>query len=155
MKIFRRFRKQNIFGSYKGGLISIWWYTDNGEFWDYSTSTDDAVEYSGYLQYSNRENHMTLWRKAVREHIKDRKEQEKLIAKGYKSLERGRVIYNIRAQCYEIICSEELVHNSTFRNACIDYFNLSGNRYSFEAMHHYGKQELTGNPALDEMYYEI
>ncbi|MCM1226184.1 MAG: hypothetical protein NC320_02005 [Clostridium sp.] len=146
--------KTPITASYKGGLISIWWYTDDGEFWDYSTTTDDAEEYSGYLQYSNTENHMTLWRDAVRKHISDPQIRKELIAKGYKSIERGRVIFNIRTQSYEIICSENLVNDSKFRKECVEYFNLSGNRYDFEALRHYGKRELTGNSAVDDLYYE-
>ena len=97
---------------------------------------------------------MNLWRNAVREHISGKAEQDKVISKGYKSIERGRVIFNIRTQAYEIICSDMLFKDSTFREKCVKYFNLSGNRFNFEALHHYNKQELTGNPAIDSMYYD-
>nr|DAG57720.1 MAG TPA: hypothetical protein [Caudoviricetes sp.] len=56
MKIYK---KTPIMTSYKEGLVSIWWYT-NGEFWDFSKTTDDAVECQGYLQYSNTKNHLNL-----------------------------------------------------------------------------------------------
>ena len=79
---------------------------------------------------------------------------DRIIAKGYKSIERGRIVFNIRTQAYEIICSESLVTDKQFRDGCIEYFNLRGNRYMFEALNHYYKQALTGNPALDAMYYE-
>lgn len=151
----KRLIKQPITASYKGGLISIWWYTDDGEFWDYSCTLDDAVECYGYLQYSNEKNHLNLWRDIVRNHISDISEQNKIINKGYKSIERGRIIFNIMTQSYTITCSDELINDATFRKRCIDYFNLSGNRYDFEALSHYGKHELTGNPALDDLYYEI
>ena len=134
--------------------VSIWWYTDSREFWDFSVSIDDAAENRGYLQYSNTENHMTLWRKAVNTFMEDTAKRDEVIAKGYKSLERGRIVYNIRTQCYEIICSSALVNDPEFRKACVEYFDLSGNRYDFEALAHYRKQELTGNPALDSLYYE-
>ena len=108
--------------------VSIWWYKD-GEFWDFSKTTDDAVECQGYLQYSNTKNHLNLWSQAVTTFVDDLSEREKIRNAGYKSLERGRVIFNIRTQCYEIICSTELANDPEFRKTCIDYFNLRGNRY--------------------------
>ena len=102
---------------------------------------------------STSDNHMNLWRKIVHEHI-DSSDAESVIAKGYKSIERGRVVFNIRTQSYEVICSQFLLHDNVFRNKCIDYFGLSGNRYSFDALNHYYRQELTGNPSLDSLYYE-
>lgn len=150
----KRYIKTPITASYKEGLISIWWYTDDGEFWDFSTTMDDAVESYGYLQYSTEKNHLNLWKKAVNTFVDDESKRNEIVAKGYKSIERGRVIFNIRTQSYEIICSETLVNDPVFRRDCIKYFNLSGNRYDFEALPHYGKQELTGNTALDDMYYE-
>ena len=141
--------------SYKDGFVSIWWYTDNDEFWDFSKPFDDAEDDHGFLQYSITKNHFTLWREAVKNHITNKEQQDKIISKGYKSIERGRVVFNIRSQSYEIICSEKLCKDNNFRNKCVEYFNLTGNRYSFIPMNHYGKQELTGNPSLDSMYYEI
>lgn len=146
--------KKYIKGSRSGGMVSVWWYTDDGEFWDFSTMTDDGVEQYGFIQYSTTDNHMTLWRKAVQENISDPAEQQKIISKGYKSFERGRIIFNVRTQCYEITCSEALFNNKDFRNDCVDYFGLSGNRYEFVKLDHYSNQELTGNPALDDMYYD-
>lgn len=146
--------KLQIKESYKDGFVAIWWYTDNGEFWDFSKTLDDAEDDYGFLQYSTTKNHMTLWREAVRNHVSDVEEQKEIISKGYKSIERGRVVFNIRAQCYEITCSDNLIKDQEFRKKCVDYFNLSGNRYDFIQMNHYSKQELTGNPALDSMYYE-
>lgn len=147
--------KLNIEESYKEGLVSIWWYTDDGEFWDFSKPLDDAEDDHGYLQYSTFKNHMTLWRDVVKNHISDPDIQKTIISKGYKSIERGRVIFNIRTQSYEIICSSDLIKDKLFRDKCVEYFNLKGNRYDFIPLNHYGKQELTGNPNLDSMYYEI
>lgn len=146
--------KTPITAAYKEELVSIWWYTDDGEFWDFSTTTDYAVENHGYLQYSNTDNHLTPWKKAVNTFVEDASRRNEIISKGYKSLERGRVVFNIRTQCYEVICSSTLVNDPAFRKACVAYFNLSGNRYDFEALSHYSKQKLTGNPALDSFYYE-
>ena len=151
MKIYKH-SKTPIEAAYKQGLVSIWWYTD-GEFWDYGCTLDDAVENYGYLQVSLTDNHLNLWRKVVLSKV-DSANADAIIEKGYKSLERGRVVFNIRTQAYEVICSQALIDDADFRRKCIDYFGLSGNRYSFEALSHYSKQELTGNPALDSLYYE-
>jgi hypothetical protein len=149
----KRYIKTPIEAAYKQGLVSIWWYTDTGEFWSVSCTLDNAVDSYGYLQVSLTDNHMNLWRKVVYDNA-DPAEADKIISKGYKSIERGRVVFNVRTQAYEVICSKALVNDAEFRDACIQYFGLSGNRYSFEALSHYGKQELTGNPVLDKLYYE-
>lgn len=146
--------KKYISASKETGYVSIWWYTDSSEFWDFSKIMGDAVESYGYLQYSNTENHMTLWRKAVKDHISDPKEQTDIINKGYKSFERGRIVFNIRTQCFEITCSEALFTDRKFRSDCIDYFGLNGCRYEFVKLNHYSKQELTGNPTIDEFYFD-
>lgn len=149
-----RAKKTPITSGYKTGLVSIWWYTDHDEFWDYSTDLNSAVESNGYLQYSNEKNHLNLWRSVVAKYIESPSERQNIINNGYKSIERGRVIFNIRTQSYEIICSEALCQNAKFRENCIKYFNLAGNRYDFVPLHHYGIMKLTGNPALDQFYYE-
>lgn len=140
---------------YKDGFVAIWWYTDSGEFWDFSKSLDDAEDDHGYLQYSLTKNHASLWRTTVKDHISSDNEQKKIISRGYKSIERGRIVFNVRTQSYEIICSDSLASDPNFRKKCVEYFNLSGNRYDFYPLTHYSKQELTGNPALDSMYYEV
>lgn len=143
--------KKYIKASKGNAQIGIWWYTDEGEIWAQSDFTDNGIQYGPYLQYSAKENHMTLWRSTVMRNAKDNANQ--IIAKGYKSLERGRVIYNCRTACYEVTCSENLVHDKSFRRAIIDYFDLKGNQIEFVALQHYHKMELTGNPSLDEFYY--
>ncbi len=70
--------------------------------------------------------------------------------KGYKSLERGRVIYNTATMMYEITCSARMIHNTNFRKNIVDYYLLSDNRFEFVQLNHYYKVELTGNPILDE-----
>ena len=97
---------------------------------------------------------MTLWRKALELFVSNKKERDTYIKKGYKCLERGRVVYNIRTQSYEVICSVDLVNDLKFRKACKDYFKLNSCRVDFEALHHYHKMELTGNPAVDDLYYD-
>ena len=154
MKLFHR-HKSKITASYRRGLVAIWWYTDSGEFWDFVKTLDDAEDDHGFLQYSVTQNHMTLWMDAVRANVSDPDKQKSIISNGYKSIERGRVVFNIRTQSYEVTCSDALVNDTEFRSRCIERFNLSGNRYDFIAIRHYSKQSLTGNPALDSMYYEV
>lgn len=140
--------------SYKEGLVAIWWYTDSGEFWDFSKTLDDAEDDHGYLQYSTTQNHLNLWKTAVNNFVNDESMRREIISKGYKSIERGKIVFNIRTQCHEVICSQNLVNDTTFRNSCLDHFNLHGNRVDFEALNHYHKVELTGNPAVDNLYYD-
>lgn len=139
---------------YKEGLVAIWWYTDDGIFWEFSKNLDDAEDDHGYLQYSLTKNHMNLWKAALEKFVTDVHERDSIYHKGYKSVERGRVIFNLRTQCYEVICSNKLVNDTTFRTNCIKQFNLTGNRVDFVALPHYAKIELTGNPAVDNLYYD-
>ena len=119
-----RIRKHNLKESYKEGLVAIWWYTKDGEFWNFSKTLNDAENDYGYLQYSTTKNHLNLWKTAVDKYIKDVKERAEIYNKGYKSVERGRVVYNIRTQCYEVICSETLVNDITFRNIYAGKFGI-------------------------------
>lgn len=143
--------KRYIKASRGNAQIGIWWYTDDGKVWAQSDFTDNGVQDGPYLQYSDHQNHMTLWTSTVKRYAKDN--ANGIIAKGYKSLERGRVIYNCMTACYEVICSQAMINNKQFRQAIIDYFDLSGNQVEFIVLRHYYKEELTGNPTLDEFYY--
>lgn len=140
---------------YRAGLVAIWWYTDDGEFWDFSKTLDNAEQDYDYLQYSKTKNHLNLWKLATNTYVKDKNIRKNIYEKGYKSIERGRVVYNIRTQTYEVICSKALVDNIEFRNKCIEHFKLRGNRVDFEALNHYYKIELTGNPSIDKFYFDI
>lgn len=131
--------------------VGIWWYTDDCKVIGVSKPTDSAELDGAYIQYSCKENHMTLWRKVMSDNYKDNAEE--IIAKGYESLEHGRVIYDCRTCCYEVTCSVSLVHDKEFRNKIIEFFDLSGNQIEFVVLRHYHKEELTGNSALDDFYY--
>lgn len=131
--------------------IGIWWYTDDKEVWAESCPTDDGELDGPYLQYSSSKNHMTLWSTVVMRNAKNN--ANSIIVKGYKSLERGRVIYNCRTACYEVTCSESLINDKEFRRSIIDHFDLKGNQIEFVKLNHYHKEELIGNLALDEFYY--
>ena len=131
--------------------IGIWWYTDDKEVWAVSCPTDDGELDGPYLQYSSSKNHMNLWRKVVNDNLSGN--TDNIISRGYKCFERGRVIYNCRTSCYEVTCSDNLINDKEFRRSIIDHLDLKGNQIEFVKLNHYHKEELTGNPAVDEFYY--
>lgn len=141
--------KEIIYASRGDALIGIWWYTDEGQVWGKCCPVDDGELDGMYLQLSRSKNHMTLWSSTVKDNVEDVEDQRSIIALGYRSLERGRVIYNTATQCYEVTCSKNIVDDEEFRKAIISYFQLSGNRVDFVPLNHYFKIELTGNPAVD------
>lgn len=147
--------KRYIEASRSNAFIGIWWYTDDKELWCKLKPTDQGALCGNYFQYDDQENHLTLWRQVVNEHISDPDRRSEIIAKGYKSFERGRVIYNTATQCYEVICSAALVGNKEFQDSVVQAFQLSGNRVEFCALSHYHKAEITGNPALDSFEYGV
>lgn len=137
------------------GFVGIWWYTDSYDIWGVLKDLDSGYNDNNYIQYSNIDNHMSLWRKIVKDNTTSLEEFNNIYNKGYKSLERGRVIYNLRTQSYEIICSQAIYKDPVFRSKCLDYFELNNCRYDFIPLSHYYKVELTGNPSLDKFNYEI
>lgn len=143
--------EKNFPKEFETSSIGIWWYTDNGEVWAVSAPVDEGITNGMYIQYSETQNHSTLWSLMVKEHIKDIKSQQDIIAKGFKSIERGRVIYNTATMVYEIICSQNIIYNNAFRQNIVEYFHLTESRYEFVQLNHYYKIKLTGNPAIDEL----
>ena len=136
--------KENI----SNAEVGIWWW-NGSEIWAISCSLDDAVEDRLYLQYSLTDNHLTLWKDIKNEH----KDFPDIIDKGYKYLERGRVVYNIRAHSFEVIGSEELLKDNNFRKVCKDYFHLNGCRVEFIPDNHYHRV-TTDNPTILAFEYD-
>lgn len=136
------------------GLVGIWWYTPSKDIIGVTKSIDDGVSDGDYIQYDDKQNHLTLWRKVIKDNYKE-PVASKIISKGYKSFERGRVIYNLRTQCYEITCSKNLVNDLEFRKKIIDYFNLGSDRKDFVSLGHYYVAELTGNKFIDDLEYGL
>lgn len=133
--------------NYRNAKVGIWWWTGN-EILARDCYYEDGENDGQYIQYSNTENHLTLWNNIRKEY-----NDKNLMDKGYKYLERGRVIYNIRSRVFEIICSEEVVYDDKFRKACVNYFNLNGCRHDFIALNHYHKVQ-TDNPVLLRYEYD-
>lgn len=135
-------------------LIGIYWYTDDGKVFGFSQPTDDGILDGQYIQYDG-VNHLSGWRQAVKDSF-SAEQQEEIISKGFKSIYRGRCIYDTMTTCYVITCSKDLLNSREFRNAVKSYFNLSQVRVEFKALSHYeNKLELTGNPAVDDLYFDV
>lgn len=127
------------------GFIGIWWFVDN-EIWGVRTSLEKAYLSGRYYQYSDTENHLSLWEKV--KSIFDKYGSYKSL--GYKAVERGRVLFDTMTQVYVVTCSAELVGNKDFQEAVIDFYDLKGNRVEFEALTHYHVYREGGNKALEQ-----
>ena len=86
------------------GNVGIWWFYNNKVIGE-GCPVSDGVDDRGYIQFSLTDNHITMQEKVIREQLPEAIE---LISKGYRSIERGRVVYDLRSQVYEIICSHTL-----------------------------------------------
>jgi len=127
------------------GEIGIWWLY-NGKVIGESCPLSEGVEDSGCIQFSKCDNHVTLWEDIIREQLP---EAIDLIPKGYRALERGRVVYNYRTQVYEITCSYKIASDLDAINLIAKAFKISDLRYEVVSLRHYTLPEYTGNPALD------
>ena len=145
--------KKYIKASRGNACIGIWWYTDEGDIWGVMKPTDEGVLDGVFLQYSDTENHSSLWSSVVKDNVSDSSAQAEIISKGYKSLHRGRVIYNTATMCYQVTCGSELVDDVEFRKKIVEYYQLSGNQVEFLAIPtHYHKVDIS-NPALYKWEY--
>ena len=121
--------KRYVKSSSTSGLIGIWWIRDNQVVADYKT-VDQGYNDGSFINYDEKKNHLTEWSRLIKEYFPE--EADQIIQKGYKSLERGRVIYNLRTQCYEVFCSHEVFSDLEKRKLIIDAFDLRGCRVDFE-----------------------
>ena len=145
--------KKYIRATSTSALIGIWWIKDDTVIADYRTA-DTAYNDGSFLNYDYKKNHETEWRRLVKEYFPE--EAEEIISKGYRSLDRGRVLYNLRTQCYEVTCGPEVYNDPEARKLLVDAFELEGCRYDFINLgQHYHRAPLTGNHALDEFEYGL
>lgn len=127
------------------GNIGIWWYYNGkvvGEFCPMS----EGIEDRGYIQFSKTKNHITEWETIIKEQLP---EAIDLVSKGYRAIERGRVVYDIRSQVYEIICSQAIAADKDAIDLIAEEFSISDLRYDIIPSSHYYVPTYTGNPALD------
>lgn len=146
--------KRYVRESRDDACVGIWWYTDEGQVIGVYKSLDDEFNDGTYLQYSDKDNHMTLWRTVLQDNISDDVRRNELYQLGYKGIERGRVIYNLKTQCFEVICSEAIYNDLSARKSIKSAYGLNSCRVDFEHLSHYSKLPLTGNPSVDAMNYE-
>ena len=144
--------KRYIKASLTSGLVGIQWLY-NTVIAD-TKSLDSGYNDGNFINYDQFKNHATEWRLLVNQYFPE--EANDIIRKGYKSIDRGRVIYNLRTQCYEVTCGQDVFDDLNKRKLIIKTFDLNNCRYDFINLGtHYHIAELTGNPALDAMKYGI
>ena len=145
--------KLYIRGSLTSGLVGIWWIYNSDVVIADARPLDDGFNDGNFVNYDEFKNHSTEWRKLVSTYLPEI--ADTLIPKGFKSIERGRVVYNLRTMAYEIVCSEKVYKDIEQRKLIVDAFELSNCRYDFIISPHYHIAEITGNPALDQFEYGI
>ena len=131
------------------GNVGIWWFYNNriiGEMCPVSQGVEDG----SCIQFSKVDNHITKWESTIREQLP---EAIDLIPKGYRSIERGRVVYNYRTQVYEITCSYKIASDDGAIKSIAEAFNIADLRYDVVPLRHYQMPEYTGNPTLDNFDY--
>ena len=131
------------------GNVGIWWFYNNKVIGEYCPLSE-AIEDRGYIQFSKTSNHITEWESTIREQLP---EAANLIPKGYRSIERGRVVYDPRAMVYEIICSQAIASDEAAISAIAKEFNIVDLRYDVIPSSHYYVPTLTGNLTLDNFDY--
>lgn len=129
------------------GYVGIWWIFNDAIIADL-VSLDNGYNDGSFIHYSDTKNHLTEWNRMMHEANADDQ-----IPKGFKSIERGRVVYNLRTMCYEIICSESVSHNLALLKKIVATVELTTCRYDIVEDSHYHIAEITGNPALDNFEY--
>lgn len=127
------------------GNVGIWWLYNNKVIGDYCP-VDEGVEDRGYIQFSKTDNHITRWETTIKEQLP---EAIDLISKGYRSIEQGRVVYDIRSQVYEIICSQAVALNDNAIKLIAKEFGIAHTRYDVIPSSHYYVPTYTGNPTID------
>lgn len=148
--------KRVILASSMSGNVGIWWYTKEKEVWGKMVSTTEGEVSGNYIQFSNSKNHLTEWKSAVEDNVKDMDKAKDIISCGYKSIPRGRVIFDTRTNTYCITCQESLKDDDEFKTNICDFFEIPKERTYIECIPgHYYTYELTGNPALGNQEYLI
>lgn len=141
--------KRYVKASLTSGYVGIWWIHDKQVIADL-VPLDHGYNDGSFIHYSDHKNHLTEWREMMQH-----SGLEELISKGYKSIERGRVVYNLRTMCYEIVCSELVAKDINQIKLILDVFELNNCRYDIVVDSHYHIAEITGNPSLDIFEYGV
>lgn len=142
----KRYIKTSFSELLNDGNVGIWWFY-NGKVVGEYCPVDEGVDDRGYIQFSKTDNHITKWESVIKEQLPEAVE---LISKGYRSIERGRVVYDIRSQVYEIICSQAIANDNQAIQCIADAFEISNLRFDVIPSSHYYVPTYTGNPTLDD-----
>ena len=123
------------------GYVSIWWYDDvQNEIIGGKCLLSEGVDDRGYIQYSSTENHMSMWKYVVLQEINDADRQSELLSRGFRSLERGRVVYEIKTQCYQIVCSSSISTNKEVIRKIAEECNLLDKHVEIITSIHYDNE---------------
>ena len=111
------------------GNVGIWWfYNDTVE--KYSCPLDRGYPKNGYIKFISQ------------------------MKSDLPGVESGEVVYNIRSQVFEIICSQEIAEDENAIKLIAKEFDISDQRYDVIPSSHYYVPTLTGNPALDNFDFK-
>lgn len=145
--------KRYVKGSLTSGYVGIWWIL-NGEVIGDAVPLDKGYNDGSFINYDDFKNHSTEWSSTIKDNVEG-DEADEIISQGFKSIERGRVVYNLRTQSYEIVCSESISKDVDALRQIISEFELQGCRYDVVPSAHYHIAKITGNPALDDLEYGL
>lgn len=136
-------------------FVGLWWLTEDQHIIGVTKPRCRGANKDGSIFYSKYKDHMTLWKTVLYSNMPT-KEAKAIYNKGFRSLYRGHVNYNMKKDCYEIFCSRNIINNKAFRQKVVDRYKLDKVRYEFKTMYDYEeKLELTGNSYMDEFYYHL
>lgn len=131
------------------GNVGIWWFYNDKVIGESCPKSEGIVD-GDCIQFSSVDNHITMWESVIREQLPEYSDS---ISKGYRSIERGRVVYNFRTQVYEITCSYALASDENVIRLIAEAFNIADLRYDVVPLSHYYVPTYTGNPTLDNYDY--
>lgn len=106
------------------GNVGIWWFYDNTVVGEYCPVDKGHVE-NGYIKFISQ------------------------MKSDVPEVESGGVIYDIRSQVFEIICSQTIASDENAIKKIAEEFEIADQRYDVIPSSHYYVPTLTGNPALD------
>ncbi len=106
------------------GNVGIWWFYDNTVVGEYCPVDEGYVE-NGCIKF------ITQMKSDLPE------------------VEYGEVVYDIRSQVFEIICSQTIASDKNAIRKIVEEFEISDQRYDVIPSSHYYVPTLTGNPTLD------
>lgn len=106
------------------GNVGIWWFYDNTVVGEYCPVDKGYVE-NGHSKFITQ------------------------MKSDLPGVESGEVVYDIRSQVFEIICSQTIASDENIVKKIAEEFEIADQRYDVIPSSHYYVPSLTGNPTLD------